>query len=322
MLFSSAVARRWLLAGAGSMAIAARSRAATPVTLDYAYYNPLSLVLRDQGLVEKALGPGTQVTWVLSAGSNKALEYLRGGAIGIGSAAGAAALLARANGAPVQILGVFAEGEWTALVVRSGSAIKTLADLKGKAVAATPGTDPFIFLVHALRSAGLTIRDVRLVPLQHAQGRLALDRGEVDAWAGLDPFMAEAELQSRDVLVYRNPAFVSPGTLVVREDVLAQAPRTVRGVLAAYEAARRWAAANPSGLVSLLAGAAQIALPVAGRQLSRTAFPPSTLTASQRARIGGASPILVASGSMSSGADPTLAFSTLFAPEPAPAQIR
>ncbi len=308
--------RRGVLLGALSLAVGRPAIAATKsVSLDYAYYNPLSLVLRDQRLVEKALGPGAEVTWVLSAGSNKALGYLRGGSISVGSAAGAAALLARANGAPVQIAGVFAEGEWTAIVIRKGSTLRTLADLKGRSVAATPGTDPFIFLVHALGIAGLTLGDIRLVPLQHSQGRLALDRGDVDAWAGLDPFMAEAELESGDVLAYRNRSFISPGTLVVREDVIASAPETIRAVLAAYETARLWALANPTGVADLVAKSAQLPVDVASRQLARTSFPPLAVTTSQRARIASAAPVLLASGSISSGGDPNRALSTLFAPD-------
>jgi sulfonate transport system substrate-binding protein len=44
------------------------------IRLDYAYYNPLSLVVRDQRLLENR---GYNVTWVLSAGSNKANEGAR-----------------------------------------------------------------------------------------------------------------------------------------------------------------------------------------------------------------------------------------------------
>ncbi len=312
--------RRTFLAGAAATLLARPAIAASrTVSLDYAYYNPLSLVLRDQRLIEHTLGAGTTVAWVLSAGSNKALSYLRGGSIAVGSAAGAAALLARANGAPVQIAGVFAEGEWTAIVVRKDATLRSLADLKGRSVAATPGTDPFIFLVHALGTVGLTLRDIRLVPLQHSQGRLALDRGDVDAWAGLDPFMAEAELENGDVLAYRNPTFISPGTLVVREDAIARTPDTIRGVLVAYEAARRWALAHPDGVAELVAAAARLPVPVAARQLARTTFPTLDVTASQRDRIASATPILVASGSISQGGDPGRALSTLFAPRLAPA---
>src|SRR5579875_2385733 len=51
---------------------------AAELVLDYAYYNPLSLVLRETHGLERRLGPEVSVRWVLSAGSNKALEFLRG----------------------------------------------------------------------------------------------------------------------------------------------------------------------------------------------------------------------------------------------------
>ena len=64
------------------------------------------------------------------------------------------------------------------------SAIGGVADLKGKRVAVTRGTDPEIFLIRALAGVGLTERDVKIVLLQHADGRLPLTRGDVDAWPG------------------------------------------------------------------------------------------------------------------------------------------
>ena len=56
-----------------------RLRAEQPATvrLDYAYYNPSSLALRFGWLEEALQEQGIGVEWVLSAGSNKANEYLR-----------------------------------------------------------------------------------------------------------------------------------------------------------------------------------------------------------------------------------------------------
>ena len=47
------------------------------LTLDFATYNPLSLIIKDQGWIEDAVGDDVTVTWVQSAGSNKANEALR-----------------------------------------------------------------------------------------------------------------------------------------------------------------------------------------------------------------------------------------------------
>ena len=109
--------------------------------------------------------------WVQSAGSNKALEFLNAGSLDFGSTAGAAALIGKINGNPIQSIYVYSRPEWTALVTKGDSPIKTVADLKGKRVAVTRGTDPHIFLVRALAEDKLTEKDVKLVLLQHADGR-------------------------------------------------------------------------------------------------------------------------------------------------------
>ncbi len=315
-------ARSWLSRlGCIGLALAAllagRANAQTVVRLDYAYYNPLSLVLKQKHWVEDALGKQASVQWVFSAGSNKALEYLRGRSLDIGSTAGAAALLGRANGTQAKIVYVYSRPEWSALVTRPGSGITRLSDLKGKRVAATPGTDPYILLLRALTSVRLTRGDVTLVPLQHQDGRLALDRGDVDAWAGLDPFMAQAELQSHDVLFFRDKSFNSPGTLLVRDAMLAEHPDLVRRVLAAYERARTWAQANPDGVAQILAASAKLSPEVARRELGRTDFTNPKLDAATRAQIAAAAPILKVSGSLSANADLDQANAELFAAQPA-----
>src|ERR1700685_1034793 len=177
------------------------------IHIDWATYNPVSMVLKQKGLLEKEFAKdGISIVWVQSAGSNKALEFLNAGSIDFGSTAGSAALVARINGNPIKSIYVYSRPEWTALVTAKDSAISTVADLRGKRVAVTRGTDPHIFLVRALLGAGLSEKDIPPVMLQHADGKTALIRGDVDAWAGLDPMMAQAEIEDGGRLVFRNAA--------------------------------------------------------------------------------------------------------------------
>jgi sulfonate transport system substrate-binding protein len=262
--------RTVLHAAAAALAAPALVRAADAkeLRLDYAYYSPSSLVLRRFGWLEDDFKrDGVNVKWVLSAGSNRALEYLNSNSIDIGSSAGLAALLAKANGNPIRTPYIFSRPEWTALVVPKGSPIKSLADLKGKKVAATKGTDPYLFLLRALHSVGLKRSDVEHVALQHADGRAALEQGRVDAWAGLDPLMAASELDAGSTLLYRNIAFNTYGFLNVREDVLAQRPNDVKRVIAAYERARLWILANQSEAAKILSEEAKVSLQVALLQI-------------------------------------------------------
>ncbi len=257
------------------------------IRIDWATYNPVSIVLKQQGLLEKELEKdGIKVRWVQSAGSNKALEFLNAGSIDFGSTAGSAALVAKINGNPIKSIYVYSRPEWTALVTGPKSDITKVSDLKGKSVAVTRGTDPHIFLVRALAEAGLTDKDVRFVLLQHADGRLALARGDVQAWAGLDPMMASAELDEGAKLFFRKPEANTWGILNVREEFAKAHPQLVQRVLKVYEQGRRWALANPDQLTKLLAEAAKIPENVAAKQLKeRTELTHSAIGKPQRDSI-------------------------------------
>lgn len=248
-----------------------RAEEVKEIRLDWATYNPVGLVLKEKGFLEEALkAKGIKVRWVQSLGSNKALEFLNAGAIDFGSSAGAAALLARINGNPVKAVYAYSRPEWTALVTRKDSGIAKVADLKGKRIAVTRGTDPHIFLIRALQGAGLAERDAKLVLLQHPDGRTALERGDVDAWAGLDPMMAASEIEGGAVLFHRDAAANTWGVLDVREAFAKEHPELVRIVIAAYEEARAYSIAHPEALRAALVAATKLPEPVIARQIERT----------------------------------------------------
>ncbi len=241
--------RRQLILSAIATGVAPRIACAadkpSEIRIDWATYNPVSMLLREQGLLEKEFAKdGIGIHWVQTLGSNKALEFLNAGSIDFGSTAGAAALIGRINGNPIKSIYVYSRPEWTALVTRKDTPIAKIEDLKGKRVAVTRGTDPHIFLVRALQTAGLTERDIREVLLQHPDGKTALIRGDVDAWAGLDPMMAQAEVEDGARLFYRNKDANTWGILNAREDFLKQYPDLTRRVLSVYEEARKYCLAH------------------------------------------------------------------------------
>ncbi|HVI50596.1 MAG TPA: aliphatic sulfonate ABC transporter substrate-binding protein [Candidatus Sulfotelmatobacter sp.] len=280
------------LAAAFSLGFAVSAQAADKldeVKIDFAYYNPVSLVLKEKGWLEDDLAKdGIKVRWVQSLGSNKALEFLNGKSLDFGSTAGAAALLARINGNPVKSVYVYSKPEWTALLTQANSPIQKIADLKGKRVAATRGTDPHIFLIRTLADNGLTEKDVKIVLLQHQDGRLALAKGDVDAWAGLDPLMAQAELDDNERIFYRNADINTWGVLNTREDFAADHPEVVLKVLQAYEKARSFAIANPAELRKIIVEQAKLSDAVAARQLERTDLSTAAIGERQKKTIEGA----------------------------------
>jgi sulfonate transport system substrate-binding protein len=298
--FAATIAVSALIGGDATAADALKE-----IRLDWATYNPVSIILKQRGLLEKEFAKdGISIVWVQSAGSNKALEFLNAGSIDLGSTAGSAALVARINGNPIKSIYVFSRPEWTALVTAKDSRIATVADLKGKRVAVTRGTDPHIFLVRALLDAGLSEKDISPVLLQHADGKTALIRGDVDAWAGLDPMMAQAEIEDGARLFFRKPQANTWGILNVREPFLKDHPDVVRRVLAAYEEARKYAVANYDELKKSMAAATRLPDAVVDKQLKeRTELTHSRIGAAQRESILAAGLALQQAGVIDAKAD-------------------
>ena len=285
------LSRRAFTAGfAAATLLPAAALAADPVKeirIDWATYNPVSMVLKDKGLLEKEFAKdGISIRWVQSAGSNKALEFLNAGSIDFGSTAGSAALVAKINGNPIKSIYVYSQPEWTALVTSKDSKIEKIEDLKGQRVAVTRGTDPHIFLVRALQSVGMSEKDIKPVLLQHPDGATAMKRGDVQAWAGLDPMMAAAEVEDGARLFYRNKDANTWGILNVREQFLKDHPDLAARVLKVYEEARKFSLANYDEPKKTFISITKLPEAVVDKQLKeRTDLTHSKIGASQRASI-------------------------------------
>ena len=239
------------------------------IRIDWATYNPVSMLLKDKGFLEKEFAKdGIKILWVKTVSSSNALQFLNAGSIDFGSTAGSAALVAKINGNPIKSIYTYSRPEWTALVTTKDSKITKVEDLRGKKVAMVRGTDPHIFAVRALLSAGITDKDYTPVLVQqHADGGTALLRGDVDAWAGLDPMMAQHEIQDGARLFYRKPEANTWGILNSREEFLKDHPDVVKRVLAAYEEARKYSLANYAELKRIFIAVTNLPDAVVDKQL-------------------------------------------------------
>lgn len=272
------------------------------LTVDFATYNPLSLIIKEEGWLEATLGDDVDVTWIQSSGSAAANDALRSGSIDVGSTAGSAALLVRANGSPIKTIDIYSQPNWSAIVVAADSPIQSAADLRGKNIAANAGTDPYFFLLQTLAEAGIGLDEVTITQLQHADGKTALEAGTVDAWAGLDPLMSASVVNAGSRIVYDNPDFNSYGFLNATESFLAKSPDLAQLVVDAYEKARQWAADNPDDAAAIFADVAGIDLPIANSVLlerTNLAIDPAPGDA-QRAVLNVIGPVFVESGAVAS----------------------
>lgn len=266
------------------------------IILDYAYYSPVSLVLKEKGWAEEAFKEeGIEIDYVLSQGGNKAIEFLNSKSADFGSMAGGAAFIGKAKGSPLESVYIFSRPEWLALVAVD-PAIETVEDLKGKKVAATLGTDMHTFLLRALEMYNVPAKDIEMINLQPSDGAAALLAGDVDAYVGLDPHMARLEIDSGAKLIYRNIDFNTYGTLNVRKEFAEKYPQYVTKVIDVYEKARQWVLEHPEETTEILAKEAQIDLEVAKTQMERNDFSTSEPNDELKVAIQAAGEVLQAEG--------------------------
>jgi sulfonate transport system substrate-binding protein len=318
------VALSGCVAGEGSSVAPAKpAKAATGkwssdvLNIDYATYNPLSLIIKDKGWLEATLGKNVKVNWIQSTGSATANQALLAGALDVGSTAGSAALLARSNGSPIKAIDVFDQPDWSAILVPKGSSIKTVADLKGKSIAAAKGTDPYFFLLQTLKKFKIPLTDVTVQNLAHADGKTALENGSVAAWSGLDPLLSTSVATAGSKIIYDNINYNSYGFLDATEPFLSKSPDIAQVVVNAYEKARAWAIAHPTAAADILAKVAGIDPSLANQVLvKRTNFKISPMPGFREAKVLKViGPIFVESGDVASQSDIDSALSSLFEPK-------
>jgi len=86
------------------------------------------------------------------------------------------------------------------IIVPKGSAIRTLAQLRGKKIAVPEGSSAHGLVLLALKSVGLTPSDVQLDFLSPAAGATAFTSGKVNAWAIWNPQVSLAIQQGARIL--------------------------------------------------------------------------------------------------------------------------
>jgi sulfonate transport system substrate-binding protein len=142
-------------------------------------------ILKNRGTLEKRLTPlGVAVRWV-EFNAVPQLEALNVGSIDFGDVGEAPPIFAQAAGAPWSMR-VPPRPGLEAVIVPKGSAIRSVADLKGKRIAYNKGSNVHYFLVKLLEKHGLKYGDVQSVFL--ASRCAAFEKGSVDAWVIWDPF--------------------------------------------------------------------------------------------------------------------------------------
>ncbi len=191
--------RRQILAAALATTALGSSRAVlaqkTVRTLRIGHQKGWLSLLKARGTLEKRLAPlGVGLTWTEFNAGPVQLEALNVGAIDFGDVGEAPPIFAQAAGAPlVYAAATVPRPKLEAVIVPKDSAIRSVADLKGKKIALNKGSNVHYLLVKLLQKHGLKYSDVQPVFLPPPDARAAFEKGAIDAWVIWDPFLAAAQ---------------------------------------------------------------------------------------------------------------------------------
>jgi sulfonate transport system substrate-binding protein len=173
--------RRLLLGAPALLAASSALAAPAPVTLRVAQFKAGDqLVLRLAGLDNTPY----RIAWSEFASGNLMLEAINAGAIDLAYGSEIPPIFAAVSGARVKIVAVIkGDVNEQVVLVPKDSAIRSIADLRGKRVGYVRATTTHYYLLRMLAEVGLSFSDIQPVNLSPSDGQAAFRSGALDAWA-------------------------------------------------------------------------------------------------------------------------------------------
>ena len=141
--------------------------------------------------------------------------------------------------------------------------INSVAELKGKRVAAEEGTVDHYLLLLGLKKAGLSASDITFVPLETGAAAAAFVAGKVDAVGVFAPFTTQALKRPGSTTLFSSKDF--PGAisdhLVCRKEFVANNPEKVQKLVDAWFATLKEIKAEPGPSLAIMAARAGVTEP-------------------------------------------------------------
>jgi len=199
---------------------------------------------------------GLDATLRLQTSGKAALQGVLAGNADLATVSETPIVFARLAGRPVAIIAtVGTASKNLAVVARKDQGINRPANLQGKKVGITLGTNAEFFLDTISIANGIGRDRIMIVNLEPEAMLPALVSGRVDAVATWEPqvIRLQMELGNRGVTFYNEELYTENFNLVTTPDYVAQHPETVQKLLRALVKAEKFAQQNPGEARRILA---------------------------------------------------------------------
>lgn len=275
-LFGLTTLASLIFSSALSLSVAQDKPTVLNITYVTAPFNLPSIIMREKGFLADAMAPLNVVVEnpEITSGAQQT-QAMAAGKIDIASVLGSSsAILANANGAPIEIIGAFSRGPKAYTVMSNNPDIHSIQDLKGKKIAGPKGTVLNQLLVAALKSENLTLKDVEYINMDLPTARAALLSGKVDAATLAGATAIDAEKAGAKLLV-DGDNLISPTTIIAaRSEWVKNNPELVKAYFSAHLKAVDFIKNNPEETLAIAAKEQKISLDDAQKQFPMYDFNP------------------------------------------------
>lgn len=272
-----------LSVGAAAVAaLSARGQAETGVKEIRIGYqkNGVLVIARQQANLENHFKPlGIEVKWVEFSSGPPMMEAMNVGSIDYGAVGDSPPVFAQAAGAAI----VYAAGQpvtnGQGILVPQNSAIRTIAELKGKRVGFTKGSSAHNTTVAALEKAGLTYADITPVYLTPPDAGPAFANGSIDAWTIWDPYFAIGETkQNGRILVNASEITKSNSFYIANRDFARNHGPVLQQIIDVTASTAKWAEAHRADVAKSLSAVTGIPLDIQTIAANRSSFAVGPIT--------------------------------------------
>ncbi|MCC5634572.1 aliphatic sulfonate ABC transporter substrate-binding protein [Nostoc sp. CHAB 5844] len=257
-------------------------------------YQSAGDLVRNRKVLEKRLEPlGIKVEWAQFVQGPQLMEGMAAGKVDVGSVGETPPIFAQVAGSKlVYVVGTQRTqrtGTSSVIAVPPESSLTKFEEIKGQEVYFQKGSASHYFILRALQSIGLTIKDIKIRSLPTIEARAAFLQGKIPVWMTGDPHYAIAQKMGRIRVLRDSVGLDSPGSYYIADRTFAEEnPGLLKIIIEELHALDKWAEQNRSEVAKLMITEQKLDEDVVARVMSRRTFAgrrglsPALITEQQR----------------------------------------
>lgn len=244
------------------------------ITIGYQKADPVDIARQHGELIKKMKAKGYQVVFKEFSDGAALMTALKSGAIDYARVGDTPPVTAKAAGTDIALIAAGATKEYgSGILVGKNSQITNLKQLKGKTIAYQKGTAAQYLIIQALKKAGLSTNDVKLVNMDQSSASVAFAKGSVDAWVTWDPYTATAQVNQGAKLLTNGTGLAKNRDFLISTQNYAKTHTALSKLLTTYiNDDMTWANNHHTQLIAMLSKTLKLSDAVIQKMVERRTY--------------------------------------------------